>query len=295
MTPQWNTSPRRVLGSLASRQTKTNLDKARQNRGPALTLNGRNAGCTSLAPRIAMEQRPLDQAEKELRLAQFADPNNAEATICAVWSISGGKAGDLSRSVSKRCLEAPTEMLPCGVCRDARRAQSTDEALDCLNGKLLSFEHSAVLRDAVGQLSSAKRICPAVATAAPGGILPPMTTPSKSILRWRSTSTKQYRESATCVAKLVSTEKYKRASICIWPLGECYDRPQVGRRPSRRSSRLAGQPGTPEAWPASRKVSLERNDIRRAEMSLRQAASLGPRVCRAADPARLTSGSVRIA
>src|SRR3954466_841941 len=80
VTQQWNSARAAVMGTMATEQYKNgNLDKARESVDGALKLNPTNAALHVLSGKIALEQGQLDQADKELQTAQFADANNAEA------------------------------------------------------------------------------------------------------------------------------------------------------------------------------------------------------------------------
>src|SRR2546430_3898307 len=80
LTEKWNVARADVLATLASEQYSTgNADKARATVDSAIAMNPKSATLHVLSGKIAMEQGKLEQADKELQLAELMDPKIAEA------------------------------------------------------------------------------------------------------------------------------------------------------------------------------------------------------------------------
>jgi tetratricopeptide (TPR) repeat protein len=279
MTEQWNAARAGVLGSLAQEQYKGgNLDKARASVDNAICLNPKNAQLHVLSGKIALEQGQLDLAEKELRQAQFTDPKIAEADyLCGVvyqrWQKHDVALGLYEDAARKE----PAELAYVLACAESMIAMGrSDEALDLLKSKLDSFEHSPVIRDAIGQLLVGKgRYADAVVVLRQASILATDDLAVKEHLGLALYFNKQYRESSEILAKLVMNEKCGKRVDLHLALGNAYQ--QSGRLPEAKSCfETATQlsPGTPDAWVGLAKVSLERNDLSRAENSLKKAMTL---------------------
>ena len=153
-----------------------------------------------------------------------------------------------------------------------------DDALNMLQAKSDYFEHSPEIRDAIGQLLVGKgQYEAAIASLRQASMLATDDLSIKEHLGLALYFNKQYRDSADLLSRLVSDEKYKQRVDLFLALGECYE--QTGRLDDAKASfETATQvsPGTPEAWVSLAKVSLEKNDLRRAEMSLHRAVTLDP-------------------
>jgi len=152
---RWAGARAAVLGQLAFDQYKSgNFDKARQSANDALKLSPDNAQLRLLSAKIAIEQAQLEVAERELILADKADPKNAEinyfqGVIYQRWQ-QPEKALDAYQSA---CTKAPTELAYLMAQAETLVSlEREDEALALLQQKVIFFEHSAVIRDAAGQL-----------------------------------------------------------------------------------------------------------------------------------------------
>src|SRR3954452_14358364 len=157
---RWNGARASVLASLAREQYNTgNFDKCRQTLGEAMKLDPKNADLHILAAKLAIEENELDVAASELNTAQNLAPQNPEPDYLLGWVYQRWqqprKAYDFYTAATEKnpaelaYLLAQAEML---VAMDRQ-----NDALHLLEDKTAYFEHSAVIRDAVGQLLVAQK------------------------------------------------------------------------------------------------------------------------------------------
>jgi len=171
-------------------------------------------------------------------------------------------------------------------------AGKSDDALALLKSKLDTFEHSGVIRDAIGQLLVGQRHYSEAVQSLREAVM--LTTDDVTIKEHLSLAlffNKNYREAADTISKLVAIDRYKQRVDLHLALGECYE--QLGRLDDAKSAyetATSVSPGTTEAWIGLAKISLEKNDIRRAEMSLHKAATLDP----ASGETQLMLGYIRL-
>ncbi len=281
MTEQWNAARAGVQGTLAKEQYENgNLDGARVTINNALAMNPKNATLRIISAKIAMEQGQLDVAEKDLRRAQWLDPQNADADyLCGVVYQRWQKPEDAYELYEQASSKAPGELgYVLAASEMLVEMRRPDDALNMLQAKSDYFEHSPEIRDAIGQLLVGKgQYEAAIASLRQASMLATDDLSIKEHLGLALYFNKQYRDSADLLSRLVSDEKYKQRVDLFLALGECYE--QTGRLDDAKGSfETATQvsPGTPEAWVSLAKVSLEKNDLRRAEMSLHRAVTLDP-------------------
>jgi len=295
VTEKWNNARADVLGSLAQEQYKGgNLDKARESVDNGLKLNPKNVQLRILSGKIALEQGNLDLAEKEFRLAQLQDVTSGEADyLCGVvyqrWQKPQVAYELYVSAVGKAPNELAYVLAAAEMLVDMNRS---DDALNMLRAKADSFEHSAEIRDAIGLLLTGKgRYAEAISFLQQATMLATDDSTIHEHLAMARYFNKDYREAAELFAKLVSQEKYKQRVDLYLALGESDE--QIGRLDDAKASFATAtqvSPGTPEAWVRLGKVSLEKNDIRRAEMALRKASSLDV----ASGEANLLLGYIRL-
>lgn len=154
-TAQWNAARAGVLGSLAKDQYDSgNLEKSRQSVDQALALDPKNVNFHVLSARIDIEEAKLESAQKRLAIAATLDPKNAEidylsGVVQQRWQRPQAALESYQVAATKNpgdiaYVLAQAEML---VALDRR-----PEALALLQGRVVYFEHSAAIRDAIAQL-----------------------------------------------------------------------------------------------------------------------------------------------
>src|SRR5689334_7824198 len=152
---QWSSARASVLYSLAKDQYGTgNFDKARQTVDEALKMDPTNEPLHVLAAKLAIEQGQLESAEIDLKQAQTLNAKDAEAdyllgVVYQRWQKLDTALDCYTKASDKSPAElayimARAEML---VAMDRQK-----DALSLLQEKVVYFEHSPVIRDAVGQL-----------------------------------------------------------------------------------------------------------------------------------------------
>jgi Flp pilus assembly protein TadD len=152
---QWNAARANVLHGLAKGQYELgNFERSQRTVNEAMALDPENPLLHVLAAKLAIEQGRLEIAEQHLARARVLAPNHAEAyylsgVIFQRWQ-QPQTAFDFYSQAHERApaelayLLAQAEML---VFMDR-----APEALAMLQERVIYFEHSAVIRDAVGQL-----------------------------------------------------------------------------------------------------------------------------------------------
>ena len=295
LTEKWNIARADVLATLATEQYQSgNADKARATVDNAIAMNPKSATLHVLSAKIAMEQAQLERADKELQLAALMDPKIAEAdylrgVVYERWQKPQEALGFYQTAADK----APDELGYVMASAEMLVAMGkADDALGLLKSKLDTFEHSGVIRDAMGQLLVGQARYGDAVKALREAVM--LTTDDDTIKEHLSLAlyyNKQYREASDLISRLVATDRYKQRVDLYLALGESFE--QIGRTDDAKAAfetaTTVGS-GTPEAWIGLAKVSLEKNDIRRAEMSLHKAATLDP----ASGETQLMLGYIRL-
>ena len=291
----WAGARANVLGNLAKEQYDNgNFDKARQTTDEALKIDPENVPLRVLSARVAVEQGNLELADKELVLARRLDPKNAEAdylsgVICQRWQRFQD-AHDFYRSASEKqpgelaFLLAQAETLVI--------LNRADEALSLLQGKVVYFESSATIRDAVGQLLMQKgKYEQAVEIFRQASVLATDDNTIREHLALAMVRTKQYRDAADVLGRLLKDERYAKRADLHLALGECQlntNRPRDARDTFEVASQL--NPNNAAIFMALGKAALQLNDHRRAEIALKRSLTIDP----ASSEANLLIGYVRL-
>jgi Flp pilus assembly protein TadD len=292
---QWNGARASVLAGLARDQYNNgNFEKCKQTLDEALKLNPKDARLHVLAAKLAIEQGQLELAERELQEASKLDPKNAEAdylsgAIYQRWQ-QPQKALEFYEMASDK---APAELAYILARAEMLVAmEKTDQALALLQEKVTYFEHSAVIRDAVGQLLIAQKHFPqAVDVLRQASILGNDDLTIREHLAIALFMNQQYREAGESISRLLGDEKYAKRGDLFLALGEC--QMQTGKPVEARASLETASelmPAAPEVWLSLAKSAIASNDLRRAELSLRRAVALDP----ASSEAQLLLGYVRL-
>jgi Tfp pilus assembly protein PilF len=276
---QWNAARASVMYGLARGQYETgNFERARKTVEEGLALDPRSVPLHVLSARLAIEMGQLELAEKELRLVREIDPRNAEAdymsgVIYQRWQ-QPERAHDFYASAGQKApaelayVMAQAEMLV--------HMDRTAEALVLLQARVVYFEHSPAIRDAVGQLlMQESRYSEAIDMFRQASILGAEDLTYREHLGLALYFARQWRESADVLGRLLRDEEYANRSDLHLALGECQlamGRVRDARSTFERASQLDG--GSVSVWLSLGKVALQLNDPRRAEISLRKALAL---------------------
>src|SRR5688500_17844684 len=245
---QWNGARSSVMVSLAQYQYKSgNFDKARQTIDDAIKLSPEAAPLRVLSARIAIEQGQLERADQELAVARKLSPNDAEAhylsgVVCQRWQKTEAACDFYQAAVDKAPAElaylmAKSEML---VTMDR-----SDEALALLEARVVFFEHSAGIRDAVARLLVGKgKYREAVERFRQATILMPDEPSFREGLGLAQYYAKQYKESAEVLGVIVKLDAYSERADLRIALGD--SQLQIGKpREARENLEVAArlQPG----------------------------------------------------
>jgi tetratricopeptide (TPR) repeat protein len=278
---QWNNTRAGVLAGLAKDQMESgNFDKARQSLTEAIKMDPDNAGIRLLSARLAIEQAQLELAERELRLARQFDPKNAEADYLSGVVYQRWQKPDVAYEFYTHAAEkAPAELAY--LMAKAEMLVQMDrgpEALKMLQERVVYFEHSATIRDAVGQLLVAQKdYHKAVDMLRQASVLTPDDLNVKEHFAMALFYNREYDEAASILTRMVKDERYTRRSDLFATLGACYS--ETGKfRDAREAFETATKldPSTAGLWLGQGKAALQLGDLRRAELALKKAIALEP-------------------
>src|SRR4051812_22454864 len=206
LTEKWNVARADVLATLATEQYSTgNTDKARATVDNAISMNPKSGMLHVLSAKIAMEQGQLERADKELQLGALMDPKIAEAdylrgVVYERWQKPEEAFGFYQTAADKAPDELGYVLASAEMLVSMGKA---DAALSLLKGKLDTFEHSGVIRDAIGQLLVGQARYGEAVAALREAIM--LTTDDDTIREHLSLAlyyNKQYREAADLISRL---------------------------------------------------------------------------------------------
>lgn len=276
---RWNRARANVLLSLAKDQYKAgSFDKCRKTVTDAMKMDPTHAEIRVLSARLAIEQGQLELAERELEAARKFAPNNPEGYYLAGvihqrWQ-KPERAYEFYTAASDKApaelsyLLARAEMLV-----DLKRS---GEAMELLQGKVVYFENSAAIRDAVGQLlMQERRYREAVEMFRQASVLEEQELGFKERLGLALFYDKQYEDAADVLSKLVAKEGYGQRADLLAALGE--SQLHLNRaREARQTFETATQhdPSNAKAWLGLARAAMDTKDTRRAELALRKAQTL---------------------
>jgi Tfp pilus assembly protein PilF len=280
-TAEWNNARAAVLGGLAADQFKTgNFEKSRYTVDQAMRLDPSDANLHLLSAKLAIEQGELELAERELATARVLNPKNAEAdylsgVICQRWQ----KPDAAAEFYEIACEKNPAELAY--VLARAEMMVSMDhrtEAIALLQEKMTYFEHSATIRDAVGELLVQDgQYSRAVDTLREASILNTDDLSVRTHLAMACFMDKQYRDAVDLFTRLMRDPTYDgRADIhladgeCLMQLNKLAD----ARAEFEAACRL--DPSSTEAWLGVAKAAMTGGDLRRAALSIERAQSIDP-------------------
>jgi tetratricopeptide (TPR) repeat protein len=292
---QWASARANVMGSLAKEQYENgNFEKCRQTIDEALKMDPDNAPLRLLSARLAIEQGSLEVADRELVQARRLDPRSAEAdylsgVVCQRWQRNQ-EAYDYYRSASEKqttelaYLMAQAEMLVA--------LARPDDALALLQTRVVYFEYSATIRDAVGQLLMQKGKYPEAAEVLrQASILANDDNTVREHLALALMHNNEYRDANDVLVRLLKDDKYAKRADLYLALAECQMRTNHARE-ARDTFDTASQlsPNLPAVWLGMARAALQVHDFRRAEIALKHALSIEP----ASSEGNLLLGYVRM-
>jgi tetratricopeptide (TPR) repeat protein len=291
----WNRARANVMYGLAKDQYATgNFAPARKTVDDAQRLDSENPPLRVLSAKLAIEEGNLDLADKELAKARQLNPKNAEAdylsgVVSQRWQKPEAALEYYSAAAEKQTgelayLMAKSEMLVI--------LGRQEEALRLLQAKVVYFESSAVIRDAVGQLlMQFKKYDEAAAILQQASILATTDVSIQEHLGFALFFSGKYAQAVEPLRKVVKNESYSKRADVHFALGKSLL--ELGRlREARASLETAGQldESNGAVWLALGRVAMQLGDEKRAELSFKRASATDPN---GAD-ARLMMGYLRL-
>jgi tetratricopeptide (TPR) repeat protein len=208
------------------------------------------------------------------------DPNYAEASYLSGVVFQRWQQPQQAFNAYKRASDlAPAELAY--ILAQAEMLVSMNQSADALTllqEKVIYFEHSAAIRDAVGQLlMNEGRYSQAVEMLRQASILASDDDTIREHFALALFYNKDYRDAADVLHRLTKNDPYAKRADLITALGEC--QMQIGQhREARMSFETASQidPSSAGVWLSLGKAAIAANDMKRAELSLRKSLSLQP-------------------
>lgn len=294
-TLQWNRTRAAVMFGLARDQFQNgNYENSRQTLDEALKLDPENPQLHVLGARVAIELNHLDQADASLARARTIDAKNVDAVyLSGVVAQRWQKWDDALAYYATASELAPSELDY--LLAKAEMLLTLDrrsEALRMLQDKIVFFDHSSALRDAIGQLlMQEKCYAQAAEMFRQGSVLSPDEPALRERLAWAVYYAGDFREAAEQFGRLTSAEPYASQAPPFIALGEAQF--ALGKFADARSSfttAVALTPANVDANLGVARAALELNDLTRAELSVRKALSLDP----SSAPGHLALGYIRV-
>lgn len=278
-TQHWNAARATVLAGLARDQYQSgNFDKCRTTLNEALRMDPKNAGLHVLAAKLSIEQAQLETADRELKTARELDPKDGEidylaGVVCQRWQKNEAALEFYEQAAAKAPNELPYVLARAEMLVTMDR---TDEALALLQDRSTFFEHSAVIRDAAGQLLVQQHRYPeAVETLRQASVLATDDSGIREHLAFAMLFNKQYREASGLFTRLLKEPANQTRAELYLAQGECQlqlHKPVDARASFESAVQL--NPSNPAAYTSLAKAALELNDLRRADLAVRKATAL---------------------
>jgi superkiller protein 3 len=292
---EWARARANVLRNLGKEQYENgSFDKCRQTLVDALKIDPDNEPLRILSARLAIEQGNLELADKELVLARRLEPKDAEAdylagVVCQRWQRSQD-ALDYYRSASEK---QPSELAYLLAYAETMVSMGRpDEALSLLQQKVVFFEYSATIRDAVGQLLMQKeKYHEAADMLRQASILAVEDNGIREHLAMACFYDKQYGDASELLGRVVHDDRFAKRVDLYLVMGECQlklNKPRDARDSFEVASQIA--PNNAAVWTGLGKAALQINDLRRADISIRRSLSINP----ASSEGNLLLGYVRL-
>ena len=294
-TEHWNRARANVMYGLAKDQYATgNFDPARKTTDDALRLHPDNGPLRVLSAKLAIEQGNLDLADKELAKARKLDPRNAEADYLSGVVNQRWQKPEVALEFYSAASDKETGELAYLLAKSEMLVflGRQEEALRLLQSKVVYFESSAVIRDAVGQLLMQNRKYDEAATILrQASILATDDLIIQEHLGFALYFAGKYAEALEPLRKVTKNEAYAKRGDVHLALGKSLL--ELGRyRDARAVLETAGQidESNVVVWLSLGRCAMQLGDDKRAELSLKRAVSTDP----ASAEARLLTGYLRL-
>src|SRR5688500_10100122 len=294
-TEHWNRARANVMYGLAKDQYATgNFDPARKTTDDALRLHPDNGPLRVLSAKLAIEQGNLDLADKDLAKARKLNPKNAEADYLSGVVNQRWQKPEVALEFYSAAADKETGELAYLMAKSEMLVflGRQEEALRLLQSKVVYFESSAVIRDAVGQLLMQHRKYDEAATILrQASILATDDLIIQEHLGFALYFAGKYAEALEPLRKVTKNESYAKRGDVHLALGKSLL--ELGRyRDARAVLETAGQIDESNAvvWLSLGRCAMQLGDDKRAELSLKRAVSTDP----TSAEARLLTGYLRL-
>ena len=291
----WNRARANVMYGLAKDQYATgNFAPARKTTDDALRLDPENAPLLVMSAKLAIEEGNLDRADKDLAKARKNAPKNAEADYLSGIVNQRWQKPEVALEFYSAAADKETGELAYLLAKSEMLVflGRSEEALRLLQSKVVYFESSAIIRDAVGQLlMQVKKYDEAAAILRQASILATTDIQIQEHLGFALYFAGRYAEAAETFKAVLKSEGYaKRADVHL-----AYGKSlvEIGRlRDGRAALETAGNldESNPAVWVSLGRVAMQLGDDKRAEISLKRATATDP----ANAEARLLTGYLRL-
>jgi tetratricopeptide (TPR) repeat protein len=278
---QWNDARVSVMISLATDQYKNgNFDKCHETLDQAMRLEPENADLHLLAAKLAIEQGSLELADSHLAEARKDDPKNAEADyLTGVVLQRWGQPEKAYASYTIAATKNPQELAYLLARAEMLVALSRpSDALVLLRANLSTFEHSAVLRDEIGQLLVQEtHYAAAVASLREASILASDDLGIREHLAFAMLKARQFPDAVELFDRLLKDASYTNRADVFAAAGEC--RIAMGDLRTARTnleSATTLQPQCIGYWLSLGRVTVQVDDLRAAEIAARRAIAVDP-------------------
>jgi tetratricopeptide (TPR) repeat protein len=294
-TQEWNRARANVMYGLAKDQYATgNLDAARKTTDDAQRLDQENGPLRVLSAKLAIEEGNLDLADKELAKARKINPKNAEADYLSGVVNQRWQKPEVALEFYSAAADKETGELAYLLAKSEMLVflGRQEEALRLLQSKVVYYESSAVIRDAVGQLlMQFKKYDEAAAVLRQATILATDDLMIQEHLGFALYFAGKYAEAVEPLRKVLKSESYAKRADVHMALGKSLL--EIGKlREARAALETAGNLDESNAatWVSLGRVAMQLGDDKRAELSLRRAIATDP----ANSEARLLTGYLRL-
>jgi tetratricopeptide (TPR) repeat protein len=231
-----------------------------------------------LAAKVAIEQSDLENAQRFCENARKLDAKNAEADYLSGVIYQRWQRPETSLTYYTSATEKAPSELPYLMARSEMLVMlgKPDEALHLLQEKVVFFENSGAIRDAVGQLLvRAGKYDEAVEQLRQAAILSNDDNTVREHLGMAMLHAGQYREAADTFGRLLKVEGYAQRADLFAALGECHmklGKFRDARAAFETSAQLDGS--TPAIWLSFGKAALQCGDLPRADLATKKALAL---------------------
>jgi tetratricopeptide (TPR) repeat protein len=279
---EWNEARAKIYYGLAKQQYESEeFDHSRQSLDQALTLEPKDVQSLLLSAKLWIENGQLETAQRQLDKVRAVDPKNAEADylsgiVYQRWQLPA----DALKFYSSANDKAPAELAY--VMARAEMLVTLDHqavALALLQSKAQYFEHSAALRDALGQLLVDRGdYIKAIEMFRQASILANDQDPAiRERLGLAMYYAKQYRDAADVLSALAATHDYSDRTDILLALGDCDL--HIGRYHDAMNwlqSASQIEADSPTIWLKTAQAALELDDLRWAQLAIHKAIELNP-------------------